>query len=49
MSRKNKQHDKEFKPDALKYVEEHPDLIQEECCKNLGISSNNIGPVEKTV
>ena len=42
MSRKNKQHDKEFKLDALKYVEEHPDLTQEECCKNLGISSSTL-------
>lgn len=38
MARKSKQHDKQFKLDALKYVEEHPDLTQEECCKNLGIS-----------
>lgn len=27
MARKSKQHDKQFKLDALKYVEEHPDLI----------------------
>ncbi len=38
MSRKSKQHDKQFKLDALKYVQEHPDITQEECCKNLGIS-----------
>ena len=38
MARKTKQHDKQFKLDALKYVQEHPDLTQEECCKNLGIS-----------
>ena len=37
MARKSKQHDKEFKLNALKYVQEHPDLTQEECCKNLGI------------
>ena len=37
MARKSKQHDKQFKLDALKYIQEHPDLTQEECCKNLGI------------
>ena len=40
MSRK--QHDKQFKLDALKYVREHTDLTQEECCKNLGISSTTL-------
>jgi len=38
MSRKKPRHDKQFKIDALRYVEEHPDLTQMECCKNLGIS-----------
>ena len=38
MSRKYKQHDKQFKLDALDYVKDHPDLTQEECCRNLGIS-----------
>lgn len=38
MARKNKQHDKQFKLDAVKYVKEHPDLTQVECAKNLGIS-----------
>ena len=37
MSRKNKQHDKQFKLDTIQYVKEHPDLTQAECCKNLGI------------
>ena len=36
------QHDKQFKLDALKYVSEHPDLTQEECCKNLGISLSTL-------
>ena len=38
MARKNKHHDKQFKLDAVKYVNEHPDLTQMECAKNLGIS-----------
>jgi transposase len=38
MARKNKQHDKQFKLDAIRYVKEHPDLTQVECAKNLGIS-----------
>ena len=42
MSRKNKQHDKQFKLDAIKYVNEHPDLPQEECCKNLGIGVSTL-------
>ena len=42
MSRKSKQHDKQFKLDALKYVREHPDLTQEECSKNLGIGLSTL-------
>jgi len=42
MSRKSKQHDKQFKLDALNYVREHPDLTQEECCRNLGISISTL-------
>ena len=42
MARKTKQHDKQFKLDALKYVQEHPDLTQEECCKNLGIALSTL-------
>ena len=42
MSRRSKQHDKQFKLDALKYVREHPDLTQEECCKNLGIALSTL-------
>ncbi len=38
MPRKNKQHSKQFKQDAVNYVNEHPDLTQIECAKNLGIS-----------
>jgi transposase len=42
MSRKSKQHDKQFKLDALKYVREHPDLTQEECSRNLGIGLSTL-------
>ena len=42
MARKSKQHDKEFKLNAIKYVREHPDLTQEECCKNLGIGLSTL-------
>ena len=42
ISRKGKQHDKQFKLDALKYVREQPDLAQEECCKNLGIGLSKL-------
>ena len=37
MSKQSKQHDKQFKLDAVRYVKEHPDLTQSECAKNLGI------------
>ncbi len=42
MSRKNKQHDKQFKLDAIQYVKEHPDLTQAECCKNLCIGLSTL-------
>ncbi len=42
MPRKNKQHDKQFKLDAVKYRKEHPDLTQEECAKNLGIGLSTL-------
>lgn len=31
------QHDEDFKINAVKYVEEHPDLTIEQCARNLGI------------
>ena len=37
MSRKKSQHTKQFKLDAVNYRNEHPDLTQVECAKNLGI------------
>lgn len=42
MATKEKQHDKEFKLNAVKYIEEHPDLTQEECAKNLGIGLSTL-------
>ena len=42
MSRKQPQHDKEFKLNAIKYVNEHPDLTKEECAKNLGIGISTL-------
>ena len=42
MSRQTKQHNQQFKQDAVKYVMEHPDLTQEECAKNLGIGLSTL-------
>lgn len=42
MATKSKQHDKEFKINAVNYVNEHPDLTLEECCKNLGIGLSTL-------
>ena len=42
MSRQSKQHNQQFKQDAVKYVLEHPDLTQEECAKNLGIGLSTL-------
>lgn len=43
MAKKVKQHTKQFKLDAVKYVKEHPDLTQTECAKNLGIGVSTLG------
>ena len=42
MPRKNKQHSKQFKLDAVNYRKEHPDLTQVECAKNLGIGTSTL-------
>ena len=42
MSTKSKQHDKQFKQNAVQYVKEHPDLSLEECAKNLGIGLSTL-------
>ena len=46
MSRKTKQHTKQFKLDAINYRKEHPDLTQVECAKNLGIGVSTLGKWE---
>jgi transposase len=42
MSRKQSQHTKQFKLDAVNYRKEHPDLTQTECAKNLGIGVSTL-------
>ena len=42
MPRRNKQHTKQFKLDAINYRKEHPDLTQVECAKNLGIGTSTL-------
>ena len=42
MTKKRKQHDKQFKQNAVQYVKEHPDLSLEECAKNLGIGLSTL-------
>lgn len=35
-------HDREFKINAVRYVDEHPDLTLEQCAKNLGVGTSTI-------
>lgn len=42
MPRKNKQHDKQFKLDAVPYVPEHPDFTNVECAKNNGTDTSTL-------
>jgi transposase len=37
-----KQHTKQFKLDAVHYRNQHPDLTQSECAKNLGIGVSTL-------
>jgi transposase len=39
---KQKQHDRDFKINAVRYVEEHPDLTQVQCARNLGIGLSTL-------
>lgn len=43
MSRKKPHHTQQFKLDAINYCNEHPDLTQVECAKNLGIGVSTLG------
>ncbi|WP_196606836.1 transposase [Pectinatus frisingensis] len=43
MSESGKQHNKKFKINAVKYIIEHPELTQRQCCKNLGIGLSPLG------
>lgn len=42
MARKNAQHNKQFKLDAVQYVMQHPDLTQVDCAKNLGVGVSTL-------
>ena len=46
MSSKRNHHSKQFKPDAANYRNEHPDLTQVECAKNLGIAVSTLAKWE---
>ena len=46
MSSKRNHHSKQFKQDAVKYRNEHPDLTQVECAKNLGIGVSTLAKWE---
>ena len=46
MSRKTKQHSKQFELDVISYRKEHPNLTQVECAKNLGIGVSTLGKWE---
>lgn len=46
MSSKRNYHSKQFKLDAINYRNEHPDLTQVECAKNLGIGISTLAKWE---
>ena len=46
MSSKRNHHSKQFKPDTVNYRNEHPDLTQVECAKNLGIAVSTLAKWE---
>lgn len=46
MSRRTKQHTKQFKVDAINYRKAYPDLTQVECAKNLGIGTSTLAKWE---
>ena len=42
MSRQTKQYSQQFKQDAVKYVQELPELTLAECARNLGIGLSTL-------
>ena len=46
MSSKRNHHSKQFKLDVVNYRNEHPDLTQVECAKNLGIGVSTLAKWE---
>ena len=42
MPRQSKQHDQQFKQNAVKYLLEHPDISLTKCANNLGIGSSTL-------
>ena len=46
MPSKRNHHPKQFKLDAVNYRNEHPDLTQVECAKNLGIAISTLAKWE---
>lgn len=42
MANKKRQFDLQFKKDAVKYVETHPDISHDECARNLNIGRSTL-------
>jgi len=42
MPKDTKQHNQQFKEEAVRYVKEHPDITLEQCAKNLGIGLSTL-------
>ncbi len=42
MPRDIKQHNQQFKEDAVRYVKEHPDITLRQCAQNLGIGLSTL-------
>ena len=49
MSSKRNHHSEQFKLDAINYRNEHPDLTQVECAKNLGIDVSTLAKWESQI
>ena len=42
MPKDTKQHNQQFKEEAVRYVKEHPDITLEQCAQNLGIGLSTL-------